>query len=465
MKYDFGLVGLGVMGRNFILNVAENGFSAIGLSSKKESIEKLENDGKDFVVKGTSETKVFIESLTVPRKIMLLVPAGNPVDSVIDSFLPHLSPGDIIIDGGNSHYDDTERRFEKLDKLNIHFLGTGVSGGSKGARLGPSIMPGGKIDAYDIVRPIFEKASAKVDDIPCVSYLGNTSAGHYVKMIHNGIEYAMMQIISEAYHIMKLGMKMSNQEIHQTFTQWNKGKLNSYLIEITADIFKAKEVETGEYLVDLILDKAKQKGTGKWTSQSAMDFGVAVPTIDSSVSMRILSSFKETRRSGEKIFSKPKSITGDIEVNDIENALIYSFTMCYAQGLSQLKITSEEKKYDLNYEEICKIWRGGCIIRARLLEEFMYAFNKNPDLVNLIFDSEISQMIKEKDSYARKVSVYSINNKIPSLALNSSISYFDALTTEKLPMNLIQAQRDCFGEHTFERVDMDGTFHNENWQS
>ena len=235
------------------------------------------------------------------------------------------------------------------------------------------------------------------------------------------------------------------------------------MIEITADIFKAKDVESGEYLVDLILDKAKQKGTGKWTSQSAMDFGVAVPTIDSAVSMRIISSFKETRRSGEKIFSKPKSITGDIDVNDIENALLYGFTMCYAQGLSQLKITSEEKKYNLNYEEVCKIWRGGCIIRAKMLENFMTAFQREPDLDNLVFDSGISQTIKETDYYARKVSVFAINNKIPSLALNSSISYLDSLSTEKLPMNLIQAQRDCFGEHTFERIDMDGTFHNENW--
>ena len=464
MNYDFGLVGLGVMGRNFILNVAENGFSAIGLSSKRESIETLESDGKDFTVKGTDDTKEFIQSLSTPRKIMLLVPAGDPVDSVIDNFIPFLSPGDIIIDGGNSHYDDTERRYEKLKKLNLHFLGTGVSGGSKGARLGPSIMPGGDKEAYDVIRPIFEKASAKVSGDPCVSFLGKTSAGHYVKMIHNGIEYAMMQLISEVYHVLRFGMDKSNKEIHQIFSAWNDGKLNSYLIEITGDIFNAKDGESDTYLIDMILDKAKQKGTGKWTSQSAMDFGVAVPTIDSSVSMRIISSFKDVRALGEDLFPKPNSIEGELSVEDLEKALIYGFSLCYAQGLSQLKVASEEKGYALDFREICKIWRGGCIIRATLLEEFMNAFDRNSKLENLIFDKEISYMIKQNESFARKVSIFCINNKIPSMALNSSISYLDAITQKKLPMNLIQAQRDCFGEHTFERIDKKGLFHNQNWQ-
>ena len=464
MKYDFGLVGLGVMGRNFILNVAENGFSVIGLSSKRESIDTLESDGKDFTVKGTEDAKEFIESLSSPRKIMLLVPAGDPVDSVIDSFIPFLSPGDIIIDGGNSHYDDTERRYNKLKNLNFHFLGTGVSGGSKGARLGPSIMPGGDKEAYELIRPIFEKASAKVSGDPCVSFLGKTSAGHYVKMIHNGIEYAMMQLISEVYHVLRYGMDKSNDEIHQIFSTWNEGTLNSYLIEITGDIFSAKDGESDTYLIDMILDKAKQKGTGKWTSQSAMDFGVAVPTIDSSVSMRIISSFKDVRGLGEEIYPKSNPVVGEVSVGDLEKALIYGFTICYAQGLSQLKVTSLEKGYSLDYREICKIWRGGCIIRASLLEEFMNAFSRNSKLENLIFDKEISNMIKENESIARKVSVYCINNKIPSIALNSTISYLDAITHTNLPMNLIQAQRDCFGEHTFERIDKPGTYHNEYWQ-
>ena len=465
MKYDFGLVGLGVMGRNFILNVAGNGFSAIGLSSKRESIETLERDGKDFTVKGTDDTKEFIESLSTPRKIMLLVPAGDPVDSVIDKFIPFLFPGDIIIDGGNSHFDDTERRYEKLKKLNLHFLGTGVSGGSKGARLGPSIMPGGDKEAYEVIKPIFERASAKVSGDPCVSLLGKTSAGHYVKMIHNGIEYAMMQLISEVYHILRYGMNKSNEEIHQIFSSWNDGKLNSYLIEITGDIFNAKDGESDKHLIDMILDKAKQKGTGKWTSQSAMDFGVAVPTIDSSVSMRIISSFKDVRVLGEDIYPRQSSIDGGVDVEDLEKALIYGFTICYAQGLSQLKVTSDEKGYSLDYKEICKIWRGGCIIRATLLEEFMNAFGRNSKLENLIFDKEISDMIRENESFARKVSVFCINNKIPALALNSTVSYLDAITQKQLPMNLIQAQRDCFGEHTFERLDKPGTFHNENWQA
>ena len=462
--FDFGLVGLGVMGRNFILNVASNGYSSIGLSSKDEAIELLKNEGKDYEVDGTKSDEEFIKKLKRPRKIMLLVPAGAPVDSVIERFLPYLEDGDILIDGGNSHYDDTDRRFKYLEDKNINFIGAGVSGGSRGARFGPSIMPGGEKDCYQNLKPIFEAASAKINGDPCVTYLGNTSSGHYVKMIHNGIEYAIMQLISEKYHILKYGLKKSNKEIHEVFKSWNEGVLESYLIEITRDIFKAYDKESGNDLIDMILDKAKQKGTGKWTSQSAMDFGVSIPTIDSSVSMRIISSFKTLREKGENIFGKNEISDNDINTNDLEKSLIFSFIVSFAQGLSQLKVASDEKSYNLNFEEICKIWRGGCIIRAKLLENFMKAFNKNNDLSNLLFDEDVSSIINDTVNAARRVSVYCINNQIPAYSLLASLSYFDAIKSSRLPMNLIQAQRDCFGEHTFERIDKPGTFHYKNWQ-
>ena len=462
--FDFGLVGLGVMGRNFILNVASNGYSSIGLSSKDEAIELLKNEGKDYEVDGTKSDEEFIKKLTRPRKIMLLVPAGAPVDSVIERFLPYLEDGDILIDGGNSHYDDTDRRFKYLKDKNINFIGAGVSGGSRGARFGPSIMPGGEKDCYQNLKPIFEAASAKINGDPCVAYLGNTSSGHYVKMIHNGIEYAIMQLISEKYHILKYGLKKSIKEIHEVFKSWNEGVLESYLIEITRDIFKAYDKESGNDLIDMILDKAKQKGTGKWTSQSAMDFGVSIPTIDSSVSMRIISSFKTLREKGENIFGKNEISDNDINTNDLEKSLIFSFIVSFAQGLSQLKVASDEKSYNLNFEEICKIWRGGCIIRAKLLENFMKAFNKNNDLSNLLFDEDVSSIINDTVNAARRVSVYCINNQIPAYSLLASLSYFDAIKSSRLPMNLIQAQRDCFGEHTFERIDKPGTFHYKNWQ-
>ena len=463
-KFDFGLVGLGVMGRNFILNVAENGFSCIGLSSSIESIKILRKEGKDFIVDGTQSEKEFLNSLSRPRKVMLLVPAGEPVDSTIKKFLPYLDKDDIIIDGGNSHYDDTERRYKYLKEKNIKFIGAGVSGGSKGARFGPSIMPGGDKDSYEIIKPIFESVSAKVKGEPCVTYLGNTSSGHYVKMIHNGIEYGIMQLISESYHILKNGLNKENIEIYNTFKKWNDGMLNSYLVEITRDVFKVKDEKSDNYLIDLILDKAKQKGTGKWTSQSAMDFGVSIPTIDSSVSMRIISSFKETRIKAQKLYSKKIiSPTSSIKSDDIEKALIFSFIITFAQGLSQLKIVSEEKSYNLNYEKICKIWRGGCIIRAQLLEGFMQAYRKNSSLDNLIFDENISEIINKTVLSIRKVSIYCIENNIPSHALLSSLSYFDSIKSSMLPMNLIQAQRDYFGEHTYERIDKEGLFHTD-WE-
>ena len=461
MKYDFGLVGLGVMGRNFILNVAENGFSSLGLSSKLDSINILKEEGKNYDVDGTQSDHDFVKRLSRPRKIMLLVPAGAPVDSMIERFLPFLEKGDLIIDGGNSHFDDTDRRFKYLNSKNINFIGAGVSGGSKGARLGPSIMPGGNKDSYEIVKPIFESVAAKVNGSPCVTYVGDNSAGHYVKMIHNGIEYAMMQLISESYDLLKNGLKRKNEEIFDIFSKWNNSTLNSYLIEITKDIFSRKDTDTNNHMVDMILDKAKQKGTGKWTSQSAMDLGINVPTIDSSVSMRIISSFKNQRIKAEKFYKRNanKVLSNNININDIEKSLIFGFVICFAQGMSQLTSASKEKSYNLNFSEICKIWRGGCIIRAKILQDFMDAFDSNPNLENLLFDINIKKIINSTVESARKVSVYGIENEIPVSGLLASISYFDSFKSGTLPMNLVQAQRDCFGEHTFERVDKEGSFH------
>ena len=465
MKFDFGLVGLGVMGRNFILNVAEKGYSSIGLSSSMDSINILKNDGADYNIEGTTSDKKFIESLTTPRKIMLLVPAGEPVDSMIERLLPYLKENDLIVDGGNSHFDDTERRYNYLKKKNINFLGAGVSGGSRGARNGPSIMPGGSKESYALISKIFEDVSAKVGKDACVEYLGGSSSGHYVKMIHNGIEYAIMQLISEVYNVLKIGLNKNNKELSEIFTDWNNKILDSYLLEITGDIFNVKDDETGNYLVDQILDKAKQKGTGKWTSQSAMDLGVSIPTIDSSVSMRIISSFKELRQKASDIYASDIQNNMNIDEDQVEKSLIFSFIISFAQGLSQLQIASKEKSYDLNLESICRIWRGGCIIRAGLLENFMAAFKKNPKLENLLFDPEIAQLIKDTESAAREVSIFCINSNIPAYGLLSSLSYFDSLKSSKLPMNLVQAQRDCFGEHTFERIDKSGFFHHNKWQS
>ena len=461
MSFDFGLVGLGVMGRNFILNVAENGFSSLGLSSKIDSINILKEEGKNYNVDGTQSDEDFIGRLSTPRKIMLLVPAGTPVDSMIERFLPFLEKGDLIIDGGNSHLDDTERRFKFLNSKNINFIGAGVSGGSKGARFGPSIMPGGNKNSYEIVRPIFESAAAKVNGSPCVAYMGNSSSGHYVKMIHNGIEYAMMQLISESYDLLKNGLKRKNEEIHDIFFKWNETTLNSYLIEITKDIFSKKDTDTDNHMVDMILDKAKQKGTGKWTSQSAMDLGINIPTIDSSVSMRIISSFKDQRIKAEDFYKKDNNevSSNKIDVDDIEKSLIFGFMISFAQGMSQLASASKEKSYNLNFSDICKIWRGGCIIRAKMLQDFMDAFDSNPDLENLLFDENIKSIINSTIDSARKVSVYSIENEIPASGLLASISYFDSFKSGVLPMNLVQAQRDCFGEHTFERIDKEGSFH------
>jgi len=457
--FDFGLVGLGVMGRNFILNVADNEFSAIGLDTDPDKVASLIEEGSGKSVFATTEKEDFVAKLSTPRKIMMLVPAGAPVDSVIHDLLPLLSPGDILIDGGNSFFRDTDRREDELKQKGVHFFGAGVSGGAKGARLGPSIMPGGDKEAWRVIKPVFEAVSAKVKGEPCVDYMGNRSAGNYVKMVHNGIEYGLMQLISETYDILKRGLSMSNIELHRIFNDWNKGSLKSFLIEITAEIFTKEDDQSKYDVVDIILDKGKQKGTGKWTSQNALDLGVPIPTIDIAVSMRQLSSIKDTRIQAEKIYGRPNYKEKPPAADEVEKALYFAFLVTYAQGLSLLAVASKEYDYDLDLERVARIWRGGCIIRAGLLEDIRQAFDKKPELTNLLLDKEYSEKVKACRDKARKVLNFAVNSGLPAPGLASAVSYFDAFKTGRLPMNLVQAQRDHFGSHTYERVDKEGVFH------
>lgn len=464
--YDFGLVGLGVMGRNFILNVADNGFSAFGNDLDPEKVNALIEEGGDIEkVNASTDARIFIEALSTPRKIMLLVPAGKIVDAVIDSLLPLLNKDDIIIDGGNSFFTDTDRRDAYLAEKGIHFFGAGVSGGAKGARLGPSIMPGGNRVAYQHVKPIFEAVSAKYEGEPCVAYLGPKSAGNYVKMVHNGIEYGLMQLTSEIYDLLKKGGDFTNAELHQTYSNWNEGRLQSFLVQITSEIFR-QEDELGEgRLVDKILDKAKQKGTGKWTSQNAMDLGIPVPSIDIAVSMRELSALKKERIQADSLYHRPKveHMNKEKLENLAEQALYFSFIITYAQGLHQLADASNEYGYELEIAEIAKIWRAGCIIRAGLLADITEAFTVDKSLPNLLLSPSFINKVQNTVSAARKLVAYAATNGIPVPGLSNSLTYFDGYTSSRLPLNLIQAQRDYFGSHTYERIDKEGIFHTE-WE-
>ena len=418
-------------------------------------------------MKGVSVIEDFISQLNTPRKIMLLVPAGKPVDDVIENLLPHLSKGDIIIDGGNSHYVDTVRRLKYLADQEFHFMGMGVSGGEEGARKGPSIMPGGDVEAFKVVQPILEAVAAKVNGEACTAYMGKDAAGHYVKMVHNGIEYAIMQLISEVYDLMHRGLGLSNEEMHQIFHQWNQEELNSFLIEITADIFKQKDVETGKELLDVILDKAGAKGTGKWTSQDAMDRGVSIPTIDIAVSLRTLSAYKEQRINASKIYTKThSSLETDSSkfINELKEALFCAIIISYAQGLSLLVKASEELSMEIPLKDVVKIWRGGCIIRSTLLETFYEAYSAKTDLENILLDENIASLLISRIDSLREVVSAAAKSSIPAGALQTALAYFDAYTSERMSTNMIQAQRDYFGAHTYQRVDREGTFHTE-WES
>jgi 6-phosphogluconate dehydrogenase len=463
-KAHFGMIGLGTMGRNFLLNIAEHGIAGVGYDLDTAKRQLLLDEGKGMPVDVGSDQADFLAKLESPRNIMLLVPAGPIVDSVIAGLVPHLDAGDLIIDGGNSHFTDTERRQAELDAKNVGFMGVGVSGGEAGARHGASIMPGGKREFYDRVEATLQAVSAKVDDEPCVAYMGAGSAGHFVKMVHNGIEYGLMQIISEAYDYMKRVLGMDDAAMSATFAEWNSAELNSFLIEITATVLGKKDAETGNPLVEEILDTAGQKGTGKWTSQAAMDFGIPIPTIDSAVSMRQISSQKAVRGTvAAKFAGLTLTPDGRESLDDLRSALFCAFIITYAQGMAMLQAASKEKNYGCDLADIAKIWRGGCIIRSALLEEMRVAFAANPNLPNLLLDDKFAAILGgHSDALRRTVSTF-VGSGIPAMCFSSVLAYFDAFRTERLPANLIQAQRDYFGAHTYQRLDREGTFHTADW--
>ena len=461
-KYDLGLVGLGTMGKNLLMNMADNGFEVAGYdkdSSKVDSLKDAEGD-----IYGAKTVEAFIDALEKPRRVFLLVPAGKIVDFVIADLLPHLEKGDIIMDGGNSYFKDTMRRQKELSPKGIQFLGIGVSGGAEGARRGPSMMPGGNKTAYNKVKPIMEAIAAKIGKQSCVTYLGEGGVGHFVKMVHNGIEYGLMQLLAEAYDIMHRGLGMENAAIQAVFEDWNNKELRSFLVEITAEIFKAKDNLSDGDLIDMIMDKGKQKGTGKWTSQEALDLGAAVPTIDLAVIARVISAFKTERVAAAVVLNGPEGLIKKDQktfVRRLKNATLFSFIVSYAQGMSMLKDGSDEYGFNLDLEGVARIWRGGCIIRAKLLEDFRRAYKKQGDLANLLINEQIAKKVNKTQKDTRTVITEAIKVGIPIPCLTACLSYYDSYRSARLPMNLVQAQRDNFGSHTFERLDREGTFHYE----
>ncbi|MGG3449046.1 NADP-dependent phosphogluconate dehydrogenase [Domibacillus aminovorans] len=468
-KQQFGVVGLAVMGKNLALNIESRGYSVAVYNrsaDKTTAFLQQEAEGKNF--KGTYSVEEFVASLEKPRKILLMVKAGGATDATIDSLKPYLDKGDILIDGGNTFFEDTVRRNKELAGLGLHFVGTGVSGGEEGALKGPSIMPGGQREAFELVRPILEAISAKVGDDACCTYIGPDGAGHYVKMVHNGIEYGDMQLISEAYFIMKHMLDLSTDELHEVFAEWNQGELDSYLVEITADIFKKKDDETGQPLIDVILDAAGQKGTGKWTSQNALDLGVPLSIITESVFARFISALKDERVQASKQLTGPEvtPFDGDKKemIEAVREALYMSKICSYAQGFAQMKAASEEYGWDLHYGDIAMIFRGGCIIRAQFLQKIKEAFDRDPNLANLLLDEYFQDIVQNYQSALRRVVTMAVERGIPVPSFSSAIIYFDSYRTETLPANLIQAQRDYFGAHTYKRIDKEGTFHTE-WMS
>ena len=465
---DIGLIGLAVMGENLVLNMESKGFRVAVFNRTVEKVDKFINGrgaGKNFI--GAHSVEELVKSLKRPRKVMLLVKAGQAVDDFIEQILPHLEPGDIIIDGGNTHYPDTNRRTAYVESKGFLYIGTGVSGGEEGALLGPSIMPGGSNAAWEHVKPIFQPISAKVDDgSPCCDWVGENGAGHFVKMVHNGIEYGDMQLICEAYQIMKEYLGMSYDEMHDVFKEWNEGELDSYLIEITRDILGFKD-EDGEPMAEKILDTAGQKGTGKWTGVAALDLGIPLTLIGEAVFARCLSAIKEERVEASKILSGPTpTFEGDKKafINDLKNALYASKIVSYAQGYALMSEAAKEYGWDLNYGGIALMWRGGCIIRSAFLSKIKDAFDDNPKLKNLLLDPFFKKTIEASQASWRRVIAATVSNGIPVPALTTALAYFDGYRSERLPANLLQAQRDYFGAHMYERVDKPrGEFFHTNW--
>jgi len=465
-KSHIGVIGLAVMGRNLALNIESRGYTVSVYNRSREKTDDLLNGpGKGKNLVGTYTLEEFVASLEKPRKVLLMVMAGAPTDAMIDQLVPLLEEGDIIIDGGNAHFPDTQRRNKMLAEKGIRFIGAGVSGGEEGALKGPAIMPGGQRDAYEQVEPILTAIAAKVNGDPCCTYIGPDGAGHYVKMVHNGIEYGDMQLICEAYQLLRDVLGASAEELHEIFAEWNKGELDSYLIEITADIFRHKDPETGKPMVDVILDAAGQKGTGKWTSQSALDLGVPLSIITESVFSRFISAMKAERAEASKKLGgpAPKPYVGDRAafIEKVRQALYASKICSYAQGFAQMRAASEHYGWNLQYGNIAMIFRGGCIIRAQFLHRIKEAYDRNPDLKNLLLDDYFGGVVQKYQDAWREVVAEAVKRGIPVPAFSSALAYYDSYRSERLPANLLQAQRDYFGAHTFQRVDKAGVFHHD----
>ncbi len=462
-KQQIGVIGLAVMGKNLALNLASRGFAVAVYNRSAEKTRDLLAEYSGNNVTGAYSLQEFVESLETPRKMLVMVKAGKPVDDMIDQLIPFLDKGDIIIDGGNSFFPDTKARADRLKAIGLRFIGTGVSGGEEGALKGPAIMPGGEEEAYRLVEPFLTAISAKVGNDPCCTYIGPDGAGHYVKMVHNGIEYGDMQLIGEAYHLLKDVLGADTDQLHEIFSEWNKGELDSYLIEITADIFRKIDPESRLPMVDVILDTAGQKGTGKWTSQSALDLGVPLSIITESVFSRFISAMKGERVAASKVLRGPEGQKPEIDaagfIESVRRALYASKICSYAQGFAQMRLASEEFGWNLRYGDISMIFRGGCIIRAQFLHRIKDAYDRDPKIKNLLLDDYFRDVVERYQGAWRHVVATAVQSGIPVPGMSAGLAYYDSYRTARLPANLLQAQRDYFGAHTFERVDKDGVFH------
>lgn len=458
-----GVIGLAVMGKNLALNIADHGYTVAVYNRSREKTDTLIKESENKNIIGTYSLNEFVEALEKPRRIILMVKAGEAVDDTILQLLPLIDKGDLIMDGGNSNYMDTIRRSKQLEEAGFNYLGTGISGGEEGARKGPAIMPGGKLEAYRLVDQILTDISAKVEKEPCCTYIGPDGAGHFVKMVHNGIEYADMQLICEAYDIMKKLLGLTAPEFHEVFRSWNQGELNSYLIDITAQVFTKKDPDTGRYLVDLILDKAGQKGTGKWTGQISLDLGVPTPTITMAVYERYMSSRKEERVNASKVLKGPENLDRKSKdmIEAVRRALYASKICAYAQGFDLMRAASFKYNWNLQLDDVAKIFRGGCIIRAQFLNHITNAYHKNPNLVNLLLEEYFRDIVGQYQVEWREVVKLAISAGVSIPGFTSALSYYDSYRSADLPMNLLQAQRDYFGAHTYQRTDKEGIFHTE----
>ena len=468
---QFGLIGLGVMGENLALNIEDHGYSVALWTHTEGKVQAfIERNGASRRWIGTRTLEEFTAALAPPRRILLMVKAGEPVDQMLKQLGPLLTSGDVVIDGGNSFFRDTQRRETAMRAKGISFVGMGVSGGEEGARYGPSLMPGGARAAYDLLRPVLESIAAKTESGPCVTYVGPDGAGHFVKMVHNGIEYGIMQAIAEAYDLLRRGLDLPAEEVAGTFAEWNRGPLESFLIDVAAQVLSARDPETGKPLVEMILDQAGQKGTGKWTVESALDLGVSIPTITAAIDARLLSAMKGERVTASPLLASATTgrVAGDARemIVAVHDALRGAMICAYAQGMSLLRVASGEYGWNVSLSEIARIWKGGCIIRARLLDTLMHAFERAPDLPNLLLDADVRPWLSEAERGWRRTVSAAVDAGIPVPTMSAALAYFDSYRTARLPQNLTQAQRDFFGAHSYQRVDRpDGTFVHTEWRA